>query len=343
MSLCLFSDILQNSKEISIERSQRSIFVTFDKVGIDQNSIDIPFMDCMQNCEEIENWNIPVKNYFLTETKEDNEYYLLEKEFDVINIANNMFQFEIGESVYSEKYRNIEFSDEVSKFQDFEANISKHINSSEFQKSLKSILSKSLFERLILKQTKPISQNLKLELLKKSYLIAFYVENLEGEFRAIKSRKDNGFNLITDVDLILKAIIYKYDPKTEKLVKFKTFSGESISIDITRNIKELYSINYFDSEYSYFPNRSDGIEQFQIAFQKSFEEAYRKIVDQMDRLDLFQNFSPITAIQKEFVKFNQINRKEFLRVDAPIYLQNIDLNGTSHNIAWGKIREVGKR
>ena len=340
-TLYLFSDVIENSKEINIEKAQKTTFITFDKVGSGIDLLEIPFMDCRYNCEEIEKWKIPISSVFITNTKENNEYYLLEKEFDIINMSYNNFQFEIKDKLYFEKYKGAQFSDEVISFDKYQIELEKHINHKDFQQPFKNIVLKSIEKRKTLKPSYPISNTLKMKLLKKNYLIAFYIENLEGEFRAIKSRKDDGFNLVTDVDLVLKAMVYRYEPKSEKLVFLRSFDGESLSIDATRNIKELYSINYFDSKYKHLPNRSDGMEEFKIAFQNSFEEVYQNIIDQIDKLDLFRSFSPVLAVNNDFVKFNQISRKEFLRIDAPIYLQNIDKNGTVQNVAWGKIKDIG--
>jgi len=340
ISTSLFSDFILEDKDL--ENIQKIGFITFDKVGISKNISQFPFIDCVGSCENVSNWSVPLNSSFLTKVKENNEFYLLDKEFDVINLGYNGFQFEVDEKLYLEKVDTTSLFNETLPFEKYKIEILNYINRKDFKESFKKIVFKSIKKRLTIKSNLLPSNKLKNNLLKKNYLIALYVQNINGEFRAVQSRKDRGFNLITDVDLILKAVIYRFNPQTEKFKVFKTVEGKSLNIDITSNLKELYSINYFNSEFDSFPNRFDGVKKFREEFQVSFQEAYKEIIDKIYNMDIFRNFSPIIDTNKNYIKFNQIRKVKFLRIDAPIYLQNIKNNGAVQNLAWGKVINIEK-
>lgn len=327
--------------EENIEQAQKSLFITFDRVGFDKDIITAPLMDCRKNCEEIKNWSIPIDRYFLEKVKLDSEKQLLEIEFDVINRVNDIFIFDKDNKVFSQKFKGVPYNNEAVDFETYRDLLNKHINNNKFQEPMRIVLENSLVERVTFKNIKEISKKLRTKLLKKSYLIALYIDELKTEFRVVESRKDSGFNLKTDINLVLKALIYQYDPETKKLNLYSTFDGGSLNIDATNNLKELYSINYFDSEFQAFPRKEDGLESFKTAFKSAFEIAYREILGKMDKLSQFRTYAPILTITKDIIKFNQLNHRELLKINAPVYFQDIDDNGNIRDIAWGKIIETG--
>ena len=180
---------------------------------------------------------------------------------------------------------------------------------------------------------------IKNELVKNRYLIVLYLDNLDSELRVIKSRKDAGFNLISDVDLVLKAVIFQPDIKNKRFTFFKIISGESLDLDYMRNLRELYSINYFDSEFEHFPtNKFIGDVKFRQSLAKSFAQAYKTILNKFQEIKEFRTLSQIKDIHNGFVIIDDNNKtKTKIRTDSPLSFNVLRSNGSLKELAWGKI------
>jgi len=197
----------------------------------------------------------------------------------------------------------------------------------------------STFYKFIETIDKKINQPdfIKTKLMNNRYLIAFYLDNLDTELRVIKSRKDQGFNLISDVNIILKAVIFKSDLKNNKFTFFKVISGESLDLDYMRNVRELYSINYFNSEFQRFPtNHFLGQIKFRNSLEKSFSQTYESIINQFHKINAFRKLSQIQDVQNGYVILPE-NHKKDLRIDSPISFNVLRIDGSLQELAWGKV------
>jgi hypothetical protein len=329
----------QRWNEVDIEKTQKYVLVTFDKVGVKNNEIKIPIFNCVENCEETETWNFKLNSKELKDILLQNTPYLPEKGISSIVINNNGFRF----FDFSETYFNplLNFHDEVKNLKDFEKLVQNEINSMNFLNPFRKILKDTIESRLTIHPDFRISKNLENKIMNKSILIVFYIDKLKGEMRILKSRKDGGYNISTDLDLILKASIYQFNSKNNSFKLISTLEGKSENIEFMKNIKELYSINYFDSKFSEVPTFVDGEIEFKKSFEKSFKEAYTKIIDKLSKLSFFMPVSPITKYNKGIISFfvpeNDLATLSNIRVDAPVYLQDVKKDGSLNKRAWGRV------
>lgn len=323
----------------NIEKAQKVIFISFDNVGFEKSLLEVPLYDCSNGCEEIRRWSIPLEPDYISKIKNEVESNSIGKRFDRVFSSDDNFVLKSRDNIFVEKFKGPPFPNDTLDFNNYRELVKNYINSSDYQKPLKKLLLKSIQDRLTLKSSKPISEDLKLKLIKKSFLYYIYIDQLEGELRSVQSRKDGGFSLKTDIDLILKAVVYKYNPEESRFTIFSTFDGGSLNIDATDNIQELYSLNYFDSNYSTFPRRLDGEIEFKRELKNSFREALSEILEKMERVNEFKSHSPVISVEKSVISFDQVGGRDNLRVNAPIYLQKIDPeSGEMKSFAWGRVK-----
>jgi len=325
----------------NIEKAQKSLFISFDSVGYGDTVLNIPIFDCSNKCEEARRLSTPIDPSYLSKIVDEVGGEFFEKRFDRVSKVGNRFVLKSGGNTFTENFMGPPFPNDFLDFNSYRELVQNYINSSDYQEPLKNLLLKSLPDRLTLKTSKRLSKNLKYKILKKSYLYFVYIDELEGEMRAIQSRKDGGFSLKTDINLILKTVIYKYNPEKEIFTPFLMFDGGSMNIDATDDLKSLYSLNYFDSNYSTFPSNADCAIEFRRELKNSFREAFKEIFEKIEKRDDFRNYSPVIYIKNNRVYFNQIGDKEDLRVDAPIYLKKLMPNsGDMKMVAWGRVKAI---
>jgi hypothetical protein len=335
----------QQWDEIDIEKTQKYVLVTFDKVGVKNAQIEVPVFNCVQSCEETTKWNFRITSKELKTILLQNSSYLPEKGISSIVINNNGFRF----FNFSESYINplLDFQDEVKNLKDFEKLVQNEINSVNFLNPFRKILKDTIDSRLTIHPDFRISKDLENKIMNKSILIVFYIDKLKGEMRILKSRKDGGYNISTDLDLVLKASIYQFNSKDNNFKLISTLEGKSENIEFMKNIKELYSINYFDSKFSTVPTFVDGELEFKQAFENSFKEAYTKIINKLSKLSFFMPVSPITKYNKGVISFfvpeNDLATLSNIRVDAPIYLQDTNENGRLYKRAWGRVSQSSEK
>jgi hypothetical protein len=345
--LIVYSSTLFGIDEIrvedTIEKAQKSLFTLFDVVGTSNRSFTAPFFDCSKNCEKIDEWKIPIRSYFLSKVSNRVESEIFrENRFDQILKVEDELIFENGDNQLSEKVSTAPFLEEIESFETFRERLEIYINNTSFLKPHQNILKTSLRSRITFDTDRAISEKLSQKLLSKSYLFAIHLDHIEGEFRAVKSRKDDGFKLNCDLDIVVKALLYKFDPKSGKMVLHSSFDGGSFNIGIAKNLQELYSLNYFDSNISNMPTIIDGEREFKASFEIAFREALDEVLQKITEIEEFKTLSPVLAIKDNYLKFHQVSERDALRIDAPFYLQEFeDLNKDGEVFAWGKVREVG--
>ncbi len=331
-SLFLFGDRLSEN----IEKAQKIVFISFGDIGTEKSYIEVPFMDCSKECDEVDRVKIPLESSYLSKIATDIEKEVLAGKFDFIYTKGDKLIFQNIE----ERFFSPPFVGDGLDFYNYNELVNNYINSSDYQSAIRNILLKSLPMRLTIKSNRPLSKSLQERLLAKSYLIYLYIDTLDGEVRAIQSRKDGGFSLKIDIDLILKMAIFKYIPEKGILAPYGIFDGASLNIETTENLKALYALNYFDSQYQEIPKNSEIRRAFFTKLRENFKEALSEIVDKIVDIDDFKIHSPVLRfIGRNRILYQQIGDDEFLRVNAPVYFQYLDQSGELVDFGWGRVEE----
>jgi hypothetical protein len=343
--LFIFSIPLLSSQivEESVIKSQKALFIPFEEVGTSKSTVVAPVYDCSRACEEINRWSIPLNSYYISEFKKSIERVELGNSFDLITKEGDIFLLTGNGLDFGEKSSNVPFSSRNQNFSAMGVEVERYTGTPQYQKPLKTLLQKSLFSRISLKTNLKPSSSFQNRVLSKSYFYFLHIDHIDSEFRVMRSRKDGGFSISTDIDLVLKMALYRYNPVAEKFVPFADIEGSSLSIGATNDLRELYSINYFDSNYTTFPTRLDGEREFKSAFRKSFQKAFSQIKNQIDEIDEFKRVSPVVDINGTLLHFQNISRDDTIRVNSPIEFYDTDNNKSRIETlrGWGRVVSNG--
>jgi hypothetical protein len=325
--LATLSPLFSNDSKLEdgLEESQKPIFISISAVGTIGDSLSIPIFECAESCEENGAWTIPIHRKTIRDSKEKAEREAFSNVFNKISQNGQTLSLKIGQAGFLEvvpKYYDLLDTDIDSDV--YQQVVSNYINKDGFINPAKKILIDSLPHRL--NQKVKVTPEIKERVMNKTYLIATYIDSINGKFHLNNSFLDNGYDIQLLLDVSLKTIIYKYSIESDMFLPFSEFESNSFQRDT--NISQD---KYFESPYKARPSRQIGETLVEDEFYKAFKSAYKELLKKLENIDEFKTRKPIIDITGTQLIFS---KDKHFRIDTPILLEV----GNDEVIGWGKVR-----
>ncbi len=184
------------------------------------------------------------------------------------------------------------------------------------------LLKKSFPNNLTLKNSYPNKETLQELIYEKGFLLDIRVKSADIEFRAIGSRKDDGYVVEPSLDLILEAEIYKFNRAKNIYESIANIEGKNIGISSTANIKALYSKNMFDSKYKSLPVDAIQLtEDLKNIFSENYKLALIELLKNIEMDDRFKSSTPLENIIGDTVKFKKLAKYGELKISSPLIFE----------------------